>query len=119
MTDHADIVRNESAWLADYADYGARATEDQGGFVDGDADSHRANLIAALDALVADNRDWRRLVDDETARAEAAEARVAEVEKALIEARDWINDDEVAEPWPPMMERIAAALAPSTTRGDS
>jgi hypothetical protein len=50
---HIATVRGESAWLADYADYGIRATEDQGGFVDGDSDSHRANLVAALDALAA------------------------------------------------------------------
>jgi hypothetical protein len=44
---HIATVRDESAWLADYADYGIRATEDQGGFVDGDADSHRATLADA------------------------------------------------------------------------
>jgi len=35
---------------------------------------------------------------------------MASLRAALIEARDWINEDEVAEPWPPMMERIDAAL---------
>jgi hypothetical protein len=74
VSDHADIVREESAWLADYADYGIRATEDQGGIVDGDADSHRAALVAALDALVAERDEARSQRDYETAKAQAAEA---------------------------------------------
>ena len=44
----------------------------------------------------------------------AAEAEVKLLRAVLTEARDWINEDEVAEPWPPMMERIDAALAAPT-----
>ena len=118
MTDHAYIVRNESAWLADYADYGARATEDQGVFVDGDADSHRANLIAALDALVAENDDemeaqmeyWKSKAKAAEAeveaadarhekiwqRAKAAEAEVARLREVLTVYAGRTNDYEVA-----------------------
>jgi len=90
MTDHADIVRNESAWLADYADYGARATEDQGGFVDGDADSHRANLIAALVALVAERDESERLRKPLIVALAQAEAEVARLREALTA---YVEDD--------------------------
>jgi len=66
MSDHADIVKRALSWCEE-GEMGNR---------------HREAGLAALDALVADNRDWRRLVDDETARAEAAEA---ERDKANVE----------------------------------
>ena len=63
----------------------------------------RDALKQRVEFLVAEAHGWQP-------RLEAAEAREKRLREALTEARDWINEDEVAEPWPPMMERIDAAL---------
>ena len=108
MTDHADVIREQLA------------------FVGGNGAGH---AIAALDALEADMNTalasnavfmsgeaysgmhdaWHK----ETDRAEAAEAEVARLRGVLAEARDWIADDDFdpSDDWvAALLNRIDTAL---------
>ena len=70
----ADLIKDISGWLADYADYGVRATEDQDGFVDGDVDDKRAELVAALERMEAKSDAGWEYERKQALRAEAVEA---------------------------------------------
>jgi hypothetical protein len=80
-----------------------------------------APYFAALDALVAERDEARKMADDmfhdaqsESRRAEAAEARVAQLEKALLDARPYVADPAFDPPdsWlADLTVRIDAALA--------
>jgi hypothetical protein len=117
MIDDADTVREASAWLADYAENGVQNVEEHGGIVHGDVDEKRAELLAALDRLVAERDEWKQAASGRTVSCSNCETLVAERDAPREEPGEFSQDcaqrDEarkLAAEWQDQAAKFAAML---------